>query len=471
MKAFKYYIILAFSGAVIASSCGKKLDLVPINSIEEDFAFPDVPSLERGILGVHASFNGTYDDQIYAATLYADEASLPAENNTGRGVIAYRWQVDPGNAEVTDAWYSYYAGIDRANRVLFAADTITPKTAAEQTTLNRVTAEALGLRAFGHLQLLINYAENYDAASLGVPYMEQSIISTPARQTVGEVFTKIYADIDKAIPLMPSNYTTNGRLTLATLHAIKARAALYRKDWPTAITAATAAINIVPLATRAEYPGIWTDANNSEVIWEQKRLTGEARLGDVFYDRSQGLIMYSAAEKLRNTFNQNNDVRYVSTVFVRGADRFSIGKYTGDRSSSNGEPGRVDVKVFRTAEMYLIRAEAYAESTPMNLTAAATDINTLRAVRINGYVNESFATKNEAITAIMNERFKELAFEGHRIFDLRRKLLPVNRVGSDVGLAFGAVNLLPTDKEYYFPIPQGEILANDNMIQNPTYRN
>ncbi len=470
MKALKYYIILAISGVTLVTSCGKKLDLLPLNTIEENFAFPDVPSLERGILGVHNAFNGTYDDQIYAATLYADEATLPAENNTGRGVITFRWQVDPGNADVTDAWYGYYAGIDRANRLLFAADTITPKTAAEQTTLNRVTAEALGLRAFGHLQLLINYAENYEAASLGVPYMEQSIISFPARQTVGEVFTKIYADIDKALPLMPANYNVNGRLNVAVLHAIKARAALYRKDWPTAITSASAVITAVPLASRANYPGIWTDVNNSEVVWEQKRTTGEVRIGDLFYDRSQGILVYSAAAKLRNTFDPN-DVRYTSTVHDRGSERYGIGKYTGDRTSANGEPGRVDVKVFRTAEMYLIRAEAYAESTPMNLTAAAADINTLRSARITGYTDVAFSSKTDAINQIMNERFKELAFEGHRIFDLRRRMLPVNRGLSDAALAFGAVNLLPTDKEYYFPIPQGEILANDNMIQNPTYRN
>lgn len=471
MKAFKYYILLAISGVTLATSCGKKLDLLPMNSIEEDFAFPNVASLERGILGVHNAFNGSYDDQIYAATLVADEATLPSENSTGRGVIAFRWQIDPGNTDVTDAWYSYYAGIDRANRVLFAADTITPQTTAEQTTLDRVTAEALGLRAFGHLQLLINFAENYEPASLGVPYMEQSIISTPARQTVGEVFTKIYADIDRALTLMPTAYNVNGRLNVAVLHAIKARAALYRKDWPTAIASATTVINAVPLASRANYPGIWTDVNNSEVVWEQKRTTGESRIGDLFYDRQQGILIYYAAAKLRNTFNQNADIRYVSTVHNRGGERYGIGKYTGDRTTANGEPGRVDIKVFRTAEMYLIRAEAYAESQPMDLNAAATDINTLRAARITGYINESFGSKTDAINAIMNERFKELAFEGHRIFDLRRRMLPVNRGLSDAALAFGAVNLLPTDKQYYFPIPQGEILANDNMIQNPTYRN
>lgn len=461
--------ILVFAGiSLMVTACGKKLELLPLNTIPEEGAFRNLADLERGMLGVHSTFNGSYDDQIYANSLYSDEAALPGENNTGRGVIASRWQIDPSTDEIGNAWFSYYYGIDRANRIIAVADTMTAITPADKEQLNRLKAEALGLRAFGHLQLLINYSESYDPNALGIPYMEKSEISNPARSTVGEVFTKIYADLDAAITLMPASVADVARITAAGLNAIKARAALYRKDWPTAITASTAAINKVPLATIAEYPGIWTDANNKDVIWKQKRVTGQTRIGAIYYDESQKLIMYAASEKLRSTFDPVDDVRYDANVFERGTDRFSVGKYIG---GSSGEPGRADIKVFRTSEMYLIRAEAYAESNPANLAAAANDINDLRTVRIDGYTDQTFANKQAVIDAVMLERYKELAFEGHRLFDLRRKLLPVNRGPNDVEYAFGAVNLLPAARTYYFPIPQDEILANKNMLQNPTYRN
>jgi hypothetical protein len=101
---------------------------------------------------------------------------------------------------------------------------------------------------------------------------------------------------------------------------------------------------------------------------------------------------------------------------------------------------------------------------------ASADLNTLRAARITGYVNENFTSQATLIDAIYMERFKELAFEGHRMGDLRRRLLPVTRIAADVTNALGAVTLNPTDKPYWYPIPGAEILANENIVQNPAYR-
>ncbi|HEU4471177.1 MAG TPA: RagB/SusD family nutrient uptake outer membrane protein, partial [Flavisolibacter sp.] len=126
----------------------------------------------------------------------------------------------------------------------------------------------------------------------------------------------------------------------------------------------------------------------------------------------------------------------------------------------------VDLKAIRTAEIYLIRAEANAELN--KLGEAAADLNFLRSKRIAGYVNENFADKNTLIDAILTERFKELAFEGFRFFDLRRRELPLQRAASDVdsplwqGLAAGS-------SRFTFPIPVSELLANPNMVQNPGY--
>lgn len=69
----------------------------------------------------------------------------------------------------------------------------------------------------------------------------------------------------------------------------------------------------------------------------------------------------------------------------------------------------------------------------------------------------------------MLERFKELAFEKSRYFDLKRKLLPITRIPEDAINALGAVNLDPSKREYLMPIPLAEINANKNMQQNTGY--
>ncbi|MES1250101.1 MAG: RagB/SusD family nutrient uptake outer membrane protein [Chitinophaga rupis] len=127
----------------------------------------------------------------------------------------------------------------------------------------------------------------------------------------------------------------------------------------------------------------------------------------------------------------------------------------------------VDIKLYRTGEMYLIRSEAYAQKD--NLTDAAADLNALRAARISGYVDQTFANKQALLDALVTERFKELAFEGHRHFDLRRNSLPIQRNPEDAVNALGAVLLKPTDAQYVFPIPNTELRANKNMKQNDGY--
>lgn len=462
MKLSKY--IWGVALVVLAASCNKQLEITPPDNIEEDLAMTNVPDLEKAMVGAYASINGSYDNDIYANALYSDEAYLPLENNTGRGVIAYRWQTDPGIGDVTSAWFSYAFGVDRANRIIAGADKLTGKTAVEEAQRLRIKGEAIGIRAFCEFQVLINYAENLQPGSMGVPYVYESKIQKPARETVGAVLTNVQKDIVDAMALIPSTFGDRTRITLLALYALQARVSLYQKNWDLAISAATTVINAIPLATMAQYPSIWTDETNAEIIWKHKRTQGQSRIGDLFYDRSQNKIMYGAAFELVNMFS-SNDVRYESTVLELGNDRNAVGKYLG---GDPAEENRADVKVFRTAEMYLIRAEAYAEKE--QVISGTADLNNLRARRISGYTNETFGSKASLISAIMDERYKELAFEGQRMNDLRRRLLPVTRIPEDAVNALGAVTLNPTDRTYYWPIPADEILANENMRQNPTYQ-
>lgn len=462
MKLSKYIWGLAL--VVFATSCEKQLEITPPDNIEEDKAMTNVPDLEKAMIGAYANINGAYDNDIYANALYSDEATLPLENNTGRGVIAYRWQTDPGISEVTDAWDSYAYGVDRANRIIAGADKLTGKTPAEEAQRLRIKGEALGIRAFCEFQVLIGYAENLQPGSMGVPYSYQSRIQKPARETVGTVLTNVQKDIIDAMALIPSTFGDRTRITLLALYALQARVSLYQKNWDLAISAATTVINAIPLATMAQYPSIWTDQTNAEVVWKQKRTQGQGRINDVFFDRGLDKIMYGVANEMVNMFS-GDDIRYESTVLDLGGGRYAVGKYWG---GDPNEPGRADIKVFRTAEMYLIRAEAYAEKD--QLISGTADLNALRTRRISGYTNESFGSKQSLVSAIIDERYKELAFEAQRMHDLRRKLLPVTRIPEDAVNALGAVTLNPTDRTYYWPIPATEILANENMQQHPAYK-
>ena len=87
--------------------------------------------------------------------------------------------------------------------------------------------------------------------------------------------------------------------------------------------------------------------------------------------------------KLVNMFDQVNDIRY-STFFRTVGTRVLIAKY-GVVVAGNGENFLYDIKMLRTSEMVLSRAEAYAELN--NLVAANNDLALLRSNRILNYVH------------------------------------------------------------------------------------
>jgi hypothetical protein len=184
-----------------------------------------------------------------------------------------------------------------------------------------------------------------------------------------------------------------------------------------------------------------------------------------------GTVTWAPSDEIWESYDQTNDVRFSSYLkdepILKTAGRPSrvIQKYAGSGYGTAAE-NVADAKVFRTGEMYLIRAEAKAETG--DLAGAASDLNELRAARIMGYTSVTFASKEEAIREIVQERFKELAFEGHRFWDLRRRGLPVERLASDAPSSNAAV--LPVGNfRFVLPIPNAEVQANPSIQQNPGY--
>src|SRR5690606_5378444 len=267
-------------------------------------------------------------------------------------------------------------------------------------------------------------------------------------------------DLQAAYDLLPA--VTAGNFTDTVMNrlnidAYRARLALYKRDYQKAIDYATTVISsgIRPLASGSAFAGIWTDNNTVSEVLFRTRLLNSSALGSL-YTTTSGLVYVSPSDKLVNTYDVN-DIRLTSYIGFNGPNDYYVNKYY---ESSRG--GRiVDMKNARISEMYLIRAEAYAKLASPNIPAAAADLNMLRAHRISGYVDETFTSASDLITAILEERFKELAFEGFRFLDLRRNNLPVQRDASDVGSSAWQT-LAAGNFRFVFPIPERELLSNPN---------
>jgi hypothetical protein len=311
--------------------------------------------------------------------------------------------------------------------------------------------------------------------------METPDLLPQARITVAPYMAKLNADLVAAKALVPATNTDIARASRQAVTALQARVALYMKDYANAATFATEYIAALPLASKTNFPGIWKDLNNSEVAFKlTNTTTAGTRIGTLYRGTSAnsaniGTVTWRPSQALLNSYDQVNDIRYAAYFFEepllkanssRSLAAILINKYAG---GAYGTPTELlaDGKVFRTGEMYLIRAEARAELN--DLTGAAADLNTLRAARINGYTDQSFSSKSDLITAIMNERFKELPFEGHRFFDAKRRNLPIIRLAVDA--QNNKITLESGNFRFLLPIPNSEIQANPLMVQNPGYTN
>ncbi len=135
--------------------------------------------------------------------------------------------------------------------------------------------------------------------------------------------------------------------------------------------------------------------------------------------------------------------------------------------------------LMRLPQIYLDYAEALNESDPSN-TDIAKYVNIIRErAGIPQYGVDGFPMPDDMRQAIRDERRIELSFEGERYFDVRRWCIAEqtedkNLHGMDIlqnapefYTRVVADSRQFDKKNYFFPIPQGDILINKNLVQNP----
>ncbi|MGA9240076.1 RagB/SusD family nutrient uptake outer membrane protein, partial [Robiginitalea sp.] len=318
------------------------------------------------------------------------------------------------------------------------------------------------------------------------------------RNTNGETFALIDSDLNAANGLLGNDTSNKTRINKDFITALRARIAAYRQDYVAAATLSQQLIDKYPLANRAEYEAMFLDESDGEVIFKLERTnndnydgqgaTGSPAAGGwagarfAFVDATlAGSPYFEMGRSLFNMIDET-DVRYDVNVAPSSlidpdyaennnpaTDILVIQKYPG----SEGQPLMNDLKIFRASEMYLIRAEAAVAQG--NLGVAANLIKDIRDARFGeDTAAPSFGSPQAAYAAILDERRVELAFEGHRWFDLKRLGTRANQgvLKDPIDCAFnGACTLSADDFRFTLPLPIVEFNANPGLReqQNPGY--
>lgn len=481
MKISKYIAYAAF-GFVALSGCSKQLDLKPTDTINESNGYRTINDAQLGVNGAYSRYTALFND-FYLTTLLSDEAKLGADN-AGQGALTYRYQITSESGDIQGGYASYYTMIDQINRVLIALPNVTvnPNNVAfEENRRKELKGQLLALRGIAHFGLLNSFCKNYDPAGKGVPIMLAPDPSAkPAHNTMGEVMTRIETDLDDAFNLLPAPTAGNFTDTVmnrVNINAYRAKIALYKGDFTGAVNYANYVIGLLPtinkdLVTGLAYVSIWSQNTYPvlpEVLFRIRNATGTGLAN--LWTVNANTVYIAPSDKLTALYGPtNDDIRkgtFIGSYPVTGG---SPKPYVKKHETVMAAGNRVtDLKAIRASEIYLIRAEAYARQAAPNLAAGTADLNAVRAKRITGYVNVApFTTAANLLAAVLEERFKELCFEGSRFFDLKRNNLPVSRALTDVTST--AWQTLPAGDNFFtMPIPLAELQANPNAVQNPGY--
>lgn len=503
MSKIKYYATALLAGCTL-SGCSDFLE----PESQDEFIPRDATSMNEILLGEAYPRRDISNLNIFVNLLDDDLTGAPYQEDP-QGFDSnvywapYTWQSDmyevmkdAGKGYTsTDMYRIYYSLLKGANAVLDYIDDIDDS--AEE--INNVMAQAYALRGFLYFNLVNIYGAPYnsDKNALGVPLKLTSAIEERlmVRNTVEECYAQILADFHKAEDLYLSlpesrQWMSNKRTSLPMVQLMLSRTYLYMEDWTNASLYAERVMKNPNFSLENLNPGAYTVFHtyaSPETIWGYGAVTDMVGWVADNSTASNGVKVhpyFMASDGLMAAFDESEgDLRkdcYIcryplSVIDYKGEDvnmplafskhvvTFDSNKYfrIGNSSSSFG-------RSLRLSEAYLNYAEAEAMLT--HAENAKTALNTLRKKRFasDSYQDVDISDANALIEFVHNERRRELCFEGHRWFDLRRWGMPeIKHCWYSSENTMIEYTLTVGDPSYTVPIPVNAMELNNSLQQNP----
>lgn len=442
-----YKTAIGLFALILFVSCGDDLEPEPAQSIEALQALSSSENIQATLVGAY--------DEIGVDDLFGGETLRNSELLGGDGEV--RWagtfnapremfnkNMQTVNGDAAEVWLESYQTINIINNVLSALDII-----EDQAERDRVEGEAKFIRALLYFELVRFYGKPYvpnmTNDQLGVPLiLEPTLVLSEddnvSRNTVQEVYTQIFSDLNDAIENLPASnsvFATSG----AAL-ALRARVNLQVGNFPGARDDANAVITSGGFVLLSNFSDNFNrDANSGEDIFAIQ-VTSQ--------DGANAMNTFFATPQFGG---RDGDIEILDghvNLYPAGDDRGAMFYVDGALFTSKYTSQFANVPVIRLAEMYLIRAETNEREGTAVGDSPINDINRLRS-RANA---PEYSTLT--LADIVLERRLELAFEGHKIHDIKRLQQSVGSFAYDAN-------------ELVFPIPQRERNANGNLQQNDGY--
>ncbi|MCC9134846.1 RagB/SusD family nutrient uptake outer membrane protein [Pontibacter silvestris] len=397
---------------------------------------------------------------------------FPLSNNNDRVQID-QFVHTPVNGVLRETWRTMFQAITRTNAVIERVPAISMPDDQKE----RIVAEAHFLRALYYFYLVRWYGP--------LPLITKETnaladVEYPSRASVEEVYDLIIADLTAAEAGLPATLS-NGHATKGSATGLLAKVYLTQKEWALAAQKAKEVMDMGIYDLWPTYAEAFKieNENGKESLFEIQYVSGGIGQGSNFMTyfarenspvTGRGWGSFQPTLEVIDTLRTDPaDTRFdVNLVQDPVDDNYYVDKYFDPDAKAAYEQDN-NWKILRYADVLLMYAEALNEIAPDN-PEAYTALNKVRRRAFEEDINASAPqphdyanlSQSEFRRAVYGERRFELAFEGHRWFDLVR----TGRLVSTMS-AKGYSSVKPT--HVYFPVPQDEVALNPNLGQNEGY--
>lgn len=487
MKKYLFPVIM-FSLLSVMVSCSDFLEIEPEsqsvavgNTSADSIYFHSANEVEAALAAAYGDFKNEYYqlDYFVNGDAQSDDAYAGGDNPANFQIDDYN--IDATNSNVSRDWRYLYSTIGKTNTIINNLDGTIPGLTEERK--KQIIGEASFIRAFmyfqavqlwGDVPLQLTEVKSISAAELDKIY---SIIF-PARSTQEEVYTQIIKDFETALANVNVTAIHKGIATKGAVNAMLAKVYATRpnKDWNKVLSYCNDVIaggyTLLP-----NYDDLWNNSaeNTAESIFEIN-YNGGASDGNWGVKIFRGLDWKKfnlPSNDLAKAFDAEGDLvrKNASITFLDVSGKWSDAhwpqtKYPFINKYRKFDEGSNQNYIFiRLADILLLKAEALNENGDMQ--GALQLVNQIR--KRAKLADATAAGKEEMKAVIAKERRLELAFEGHRWYDLKRTGKAIEVMNNAVGPTGEKLGYNLTNDRLLWPIPQSELDKNTKLSQNPGY--
>jgi hypothetical protein len=495
-SSFMLLMVLFF-----AVSCEDYLEEEPSTVIDSDYIYTTEEGLESGVVSLYTIYRDHYEysSEDYMAAVVMSSRSDLAFSRSGYTGLMGRYQrgissIDYGTELASTLFWSHFYNLaNKATAIINAAEVVED---VDEEVINQIIAEAKFFRAEAYFYLYRMYNNIYISTETVTVDNAFDVISDKSSEE--EIFELINSDLTFSIENLEWT-DTFGRVTKGTAKHVKAKVAMWQDDWEEAEEQAVAVIESGYHSLMSTTAEVFDGDNDNEeslfVIQSDEDLSGG---GSSTMISANYVTQYFNIDGIESNVEQGgrgfsrvlpnlyllsllaedeNDTRDDDTYFrlkyyYTSGDRIgeevddyepitdldnpsdtyttyyqrmhpSCIKFAQDDDDPDSYYDYSNITVYRLAETYLIAAEAIMRS------GSGDPLPYINAVRLRA---ETTALTSVTEQEILDERARELAFEGQRWFTLKR-------MGQDV--IDSQITSYAGDGDY-FPANLGEKDPRDN---------